>query len=202
MPENSNKKQKKDHKETEDVEIDGLSREEFFKQFKGQSVTYGDFILLPGHIYFSADSVCLKTKLTKKITLNSPLVSSPMDTVTEANMAIHMALLGGIGIIHYNNTIDEQVEQVNTVKRFKNGFVTHPIVLPPTAKISDVDEVKFKYGFTGVPITSDGKMGSKLLGIVTNRDIDFVKDRSISVSQVMTTDLVFHTNYSFFLFFF
>lgn len=169
---------------------DGLSAREIFTQFKGTSFTYSDLIMLPGHINFSVEEVILKTQLTKNITLNAPFVSSPMDTVTESNMAINMALMGGIGIIHYNNTIEEQVEEVKVVKRFENGFVTDPVVLSPNDTIVDVDNIKIKYGFTGVPITETGKMGSRLVGIVTNRDIDFIKDRSTKINEVMTKELV------------
>lgn len=167
---------------------DGLSIAEMFNQKTGY--TYEDVIILPGHISFSVDSVDLSTKLTKNIHLNVPLVSSPMDTVTEANMAINMALLGGIGIIHYNNTIEEQTAEVRKVKRFKNGFITDPLTLTPDHKVSDIDDIKHKFGFSGVPITEEGRMGSKLLGIVTTRDVDFIKDRSTPLKDVMTTDLV------------
>jgi len=167
---------------------DGLSVREMFAQKTGY--TYEDVIILPGHVYFPADIVDLSTQLTKKIRLNVPLVSSPMDTVTESRMAINMSLLGGIGIIHYNNTIEEQVNEVKIVKRYKNGFITDPVVLSPKHKVADIDEIKGRYGFSGVPITSDGKMGSKLVGIVTTRDVDFVKDRNTLLSDVMTSDLV------------
>eukprot|EP00002_Diphylleia_rotans_P012244 TRINITY_DN2399_c0_g1_i1.p1 TRINITY_DN2399_c0_g1~~TRINITY_DN2399_c0_g1_i1.p1 ORF type:complete len:506 (-),score=127.29 TRINITY_DN2399_c0_g1_i1:224-1741(-) len=168
--------------------FDGLAAEEIFG--KGTGYTYDDLILLPGHIDFSPDQVSLKSKLTRNITLNSPLVSSPMDTVTESKMAIHMALFGGIGIIHYNNSIEEQAAEVRKVKRYKNGFITDPIVLKPTDRVSDVQRIKQQHGFCGIPITDTGLMGGKLLGIVTNRDIDFIEDKSLLVSEVMTTDLV------------
>jgi IMP dehydrogenase len=168
--------------------MDGMSARQFFEQ--GTGYTYDDFILLPGHIYFSADEVCLETRISRRITLKTPLVSSPMDTVTEADMAINMALQGGMGIIHYNNSIEEQRDEVSKVKRFKNGFITNPVTLSPQHRIRDIDEIKKKYNFSGVPITESGKMGSRLLGIVTNRDIDFVQDRDLPLSEVMTTDLV------------
>lgn len=167
---------------------DGLSVGEMFSQKTGY--TYEDIIILPGHISFAAEDVDLTTKLTKNISLNVPLVSSPMDTVTEANMAINMAMLGGIGIIHYNNTIEDQTAEVRKVKRFKNGFITDPLTLTANHKVSDIDDIKHKFGFSGVPITEEGRMGSKLLGIVTTRDVDFIKDRSTLLKDVMTTDLV------------
>eukprot|EP01111_Echinosteliopsis_oligospora_P010909 TRINITY_DN3482_c0_g1_i3.p1 TRINITY_DN3482_c0_g1~~TRINITY_DN3482_c0_g1_i3.p1 ORF type:complete len:144 (+),score=23.30 TRINITY_DN3482_c0_g1_i3:116-547(+) len=125
---------------------DGLSVHQVFSQQNGY--TYDDVIILPGQINFDVDSVELKTKLTKTIELSVPLVSSPMDTVTEANMAINMALLGGIGIIHYNNTKEEQAAEVRKVKRFKNGFITDPVTLSPNHALEmDVNmAVVYSYG--------------------------------------------------------
>jgi len=156
----------------------------------GTGLTYEDIIMLPGYIDFAPTDVQLETRLTRAISLKCPIVSSPMDTVTEAQMAIHMALLGGIGIVHYNNTIEEQADQVRRTKRFENGFILDPVVLSPEHRISDIDEIKEKHGFSGVPITEDGTLGSKLVGIVTQRDIDFDDERSRRLSEVMTADLV------------
>jgi IMP dehydrogenase len=169
-------------------QLDGLSAKDLFD--KGTGYTYDDFILLPGHIDFSADEVTLDTRISRRIKLKAPLVSSPMDTVTEADMAIAMALHGGIGIVHYNNTIEEQQEMVQKVKRYENGFITDPMTLTPQHTIADVDFIKNRYGFSGVPVTENGKMGGKLLGIVTNRDVDFIQDRNQPLSGVMTTNLV------------
>jgi IMP dehydrogenase len=168
--------------------LDGMSAREFFE--KGTGYTYDDFILLPGHIDFSADEVSLETSITRRLKLKTPLVSSPMDTVTEGEMAISMALQGGIGIIHYNNSIEEQQDEVSKVKRYKNGFITTPVTLRPNHTIRDIDEIKKRFNFSGVPITETGAMGSKLLGIVTNRDIDFIQDRDLPLSEVMTRDLI------------
>ena len=166
----------------------GLDAKTFFEGQGG--ITYNDFILLPGHIDFALDAINLETSLTRNIKIKRPLVSSPMDTVTESKMAICMALLGGIGIIHYNNTIDEQVKEVRRVKRFENGFITDPVVLSPNHTIRDVDTLKETYGFSGIPITEDGTLNSKLVGIVTNRDIDFEEDRTKLLKEVMTTRLI------------
>ena len=168
--------------------LDGMTAQQFFEQ--GTGYTYDDFILLPGHIDFSADEVALETRISRRIKLKTPLVSSPMDTVTEGDMAISMALQGGLGIIHYNNSIEEQQDEVLKVKRFKNGFITNPLTLSPSHTIADIDAVKQQLNFSGVPITATGKMGSKLLGIVTNRDIDFIQDRSLPLSEVMTRELI------------
>lgn len=168
--------------------LDGFSAEQVFTQITGY--TYNDIILLPRYIDFDTKDVSLKTQLTRNITLQLPFVSSPMDTVTEERMAIYMALLGGIGILHYNNTIQEQVEMVKKVKRYENGFIADPVVLSPNHCIKDVIELKKSHGFSGIPITEDGTLNSKLIGIVTARDIDFEKDATKKLSEVMTQNLV------------
>jgi IMP dehydrogenase len=157
---------------------------------KGEGLTYSDFVILPGHIDFAAQDVDLSTWITRRIRLKNPLVSSPMDTVTESRTAIALALLGGIGIVHYNNTPEEQVREVRKVKRFENGFISDPVVLSPSHTIRDVDEIHRQMGFSGIPITEDGTLGSRLIGMVTNRDIDFEPDRSKRLREVMVTDLV------------
>lgn len=167
---------------------DGYSARELFDSTQG--LAYNDFIILPGYIDFLPDDVNLETQLTRNITIRRPLISSPMDTVTESKMAISLALLGGIGIIHNNNSIEEQAEEVRKVKRYENGFIMDPVVLSPRHTVADVDEIKEKYNFSGIPITENGELRSKLVGIVTNRDIDFEKDRSRKLDTVMTTELL------------
>lgn len=157
---------------------------------RGDGLTYNDFIILPGHIDFAASDVELSTHITRRIALKNPICSSPMDTVTESQMAIGMALLGGIGIIHYNNTPEAQVAEVAKVKRFENGFITDPVVLSPKNAIADIDEIQSQQGFSGIPITEDGTLQGKLVGIVTNRDIDFEPDRGRLLEEVMVTTLV------------
>lgn len=167
----------------------GLSAKELFERAP-YALTYNDIILMPGYIDFPPAEVDLTTKLTRGITLRRPLVSSPMDTVTEHRMAISLALQGGIGIIHYNCTIDEQVAQVRKVRRFENGFILDPLVLSPQHTIADIHRIKEQHGFSGIPITEDGTLKTKLVGIVTNRDIDFETDRSRKLADVMTRELV------------
>ena len=168
--------------------VDGLSASNLFG--KGVSLTYDDFILLPSHIDFAAEEVSLETSLTRNFRLKVPFVSSPMDTVTEAKMAITMALMGGIGIIHYNNTISEQADIVRSVKRYENGFILNPFVLSPSSPIEEMIEMTRQMGFSGFPITDNGKMRGKLLGIATKRDIDFVTDTSKEILEVMTKNVI------------
>ncbi|KNC76200.1 inosine-5'-monophosphate dehydrogenase 1 [Sphaeroforma arctica JP610] len=153
------------------VPPDGRTASELFNGDTG--LTYNDFLLLPGFIDFAAGDVSLNSPLTKRIQLNTPLVSSPMDTVTEGKMAIHMALYGGIGIIHHNCDEDYQAKEVRKVKKFESGFILDPVTLRSTNTIKDVMDCKATRGFGGIPVTENGKMGSKLLGMVTSRDVDF-----------------------------
>jgi IMP dehydrogenase len=169
-------------------QLDGVDAATLFSA--GVGLTFDDLIILPGYIDFAASDVRLETYLTRNIRIKRPLVSSPMDTVTETSMAITLALLGGIGILHYNNTIAEQVEMVRKVKRYENGFITDPVALSPQHLIRHVDEIKERYGFSGIPITEDGTLQTRLVGIVTNRDIDFEKDRNRPLHEVMSTNLV------------
>jgi IMP dehydrogenase len=171
-----------------DAELDdGHSAKDIFESSNPTGYTYDDLICLPGHINFGVHEVELNSHFTKTIKLKTPVVSSPMDTVTESKMAIAMALEGGIGVIHTNLPMEVQAAEVMKVKKFKSGFIMDPICVAPTMKLAELDELRAKTGLTGFPVTEDGKMGSKLVGLVTKRDADFVKDRNATaISQVMT----------------
>mmetsp|Transcript_3029 Transcript_3029/g.7538 ORF Transcript_3029/g.7538 Transcript_3029/m.7538 type:complete len:510 (-) Transcript_3029:642-2171(-) len=175
------------HIKSVDEILDGYTSAQLFSQ--GVCYTYDDVIFHPGHINFGAHECDLTTKVTKNIVLRTPIVSSPMDTVTEADMAITMATLGGMGFVHYNNTVEEQVQHVYRAKRHVPGYITSPMTLSPQDPISKIDQLKQTKDFTSVVVTDTGKMHGKFLGIVTPRDIDFVNDRLTPLSEIMTKDV-------------
>ncbi len=147
-----------------------------------QALTFDDVLLIPAHSLILPKDVALKTSLTRNISLNIPLVSAAMDTVTEARLAIALAQEGGIGIIHKNMTIKEQAEQVRRVKKFESGMVKDPVAVSPHITVNELLEIMKRYNFSGMPVVE----GEQLIGIVTSRDIRFETDFSLSVAQVMT----------------
>jgi IMP dehydrogenase len=149
-------------------------------------MTYDDLIVMPGHIGFGVGEVDISSMLTKNIKLEAPFVSSPMDTVTEHRMAITMALQGGIGIIHSNMGPEQQAAEVTRVKKYKNGFILDPVCLSPESTLKDILILKEKLKFSSFPVTDTGKMGGKLLGIISGRDSAFIEDVSVNVSVFMT----------------
>lgn len=132
---------------------DGLSVSELIDSRSHGGLTYNDFLVLPGYIDFPASQVDLRTRVTRNVVLNTPFLSSPMDTVTEVDMAISIALMGGMGVIHNNMSPEEQATMVRKVKMFENGFIVEPMVLSPNETVGDVLEIKERLGFAGIPIT-------------------------------------------------
>lgn len=132
---------------------DGLDIKSLIDSSNFGGLTYNDFLILPRLIDFPSSNVNLETKLTKNITLKSPFLSAPMDTVTEDAMAIHMSLLGGIGILHHNCTADEQAEMVRKVKKYENGFINDPVVISADVTVGEVKKMKEILGFTTFPVT-------------------------------------------------
>jgi IMP dehydrogenase len=166
------------------MSVDGLDADTIFNT-PCVGYNFDDLISLPGHSTHAAREVSLTSRFTKSISLQSPIVSAPMDTVTESRMAIACALVGGLGIIHGNCSSDEQAREVSIVKRFENGFIMDPYVLGPESTVESVDKLK-QAEYIAVMVTEGGVMGNKLLGIVTSRDIDFVEDRKTKLKDVMT----------------
>ncbi|KAI0321228.1 IMP dehydrogenase [Amylostereum chailletii] len=168
---------------------DGLSVQQLMDSTIHGGLTYNDFLMLPGKIDFGAHSVVTESRVTRNVVLKTPFFSSPMDTVTEGEMAIAMALLGGIGVIHHNQSAASQAAMVRAVKRHENGFITDPVVFSPNHTVEDVLDIKARLGFCGIPVTDTGALGGKLVGIVTSRDVQF-HSASSSLSEIMTTELV------------
>ncbi|GGB88246.1 inosine-5'-monophosphate dehydrogenase [Marinobacterium zhoushanense] len=147
-----------------------------------EALTFDDVLLVPGYSEVLPKNVSLKSRLTKGIELNIPLVSAAMDTVTEARLAIAMAQEGGIGIIHKNLTPEEQATQVRKVKKFESGIVTDPVTCTSDTTVREILELAQQYGFSGFPVVD----GEELVGIVTSRDVRFESDLDARVSTIMT----------------
>ncbi|SEU32212.1 IMP dehydrogenase [Paenibacillus sp. NFR01] len=152
-------------------------------KFGKEGLTFDDVLLVPRKSEVLPKEVELGTVLSKSVKLNIPLISAGMDTVTEAKMAIAMAREGGIGIIHKNMSVEQQAEEVDRVKRSESGVITNPFSLTPDHLVSDAEVLMGKYRISGVPIVDDNH---KLVGILTNRDLRFIHDYNIKISDVMT----------------
>ena len=153
------------------------------EKFVKEGLTFDDVLLIPAKSDVTPDQVKLQTNLTKDITLNIPLMTAAMDTVTESRMAIAIAREGGIGVIHKNMTIEEQATEVDKVKRSENGVITNPFFLSPYHTVQDADALMGKYRISGVPICEED---GTLVGILTNRDLRFMTDFDAKIADVMT----------------
>ena len=147
-----------------------------------EALTFDDVLLVPGYSEVLPKDVSLKTRLTKGISLNIPVVSAAMDTVTESGLAIAMAQEGGIGIIHKNLTIEKQAEQVRLVKKYEAGVVSDPVTCSPDMTVGELNALSARLGFSGFPVIDNGD----LVGIVTGRDARFEKKLDASVASIMT----------------
>lgn len=154
-------------------------------KFFGEGLTFDDVLLMPNYSQVLPRDVEIKSRLTKHITLNVPMLSAAMDTVTEAGLAMALAREGGLGILHKNMTIEKQAEQVRKVKRSESGLITDPLTLQPDAKIGDAMRLMKEHGIGGIPIV---EKNGKLAGILTNRDLRFQANPSKKVSEVMTSE--------------
>jgi IMP dehydrogenase len=153
------------------------------EKFSPPALTFDDVLLLPAHSAILPSEADTTARLTPRISLRIPLISSAMDTVTESRMAIAMARQGGVGVLHRNMSVEEQAQQADTVKRSEAGMITNPVTCGPEATLADVDELCARYRISGVPVTDDDGI---LLGIVTNRDIRFESDHRRRVAEIMT----------------
>ena len=160
---------------------------------KMDGLTFDDVLLVPAYSEVLPNNVNLHTKFSRNITLNVPLVSAAMDTVTEASLAIAIAREGGIGVIHKNMTIEEQARQVHTVKRAENGMIYDPVTIKRGSKVLDALHIMSEYHIGGIPVVDENK---KLVGIVTNRDLRFEKDVNRKIDEVMTSDHLVTTSSS------
>lgn len=156
----------------------------FEEKFTKEGLTFDDVLLVPARSGVTPNMIDIKTFLTKTIQLNTPVMTAAMDTVTESKMAIAIAREGGIGIIHKNMTIEQQVDEVDKVKRSENGVIVNPFFLSPMDSVRDADALMGKYKISGVPIVENGK----LVGIFTNRDLRFISDSEQKIGEVMTKE--------------
>ena len=154
-------------------------------KFAKEGLTFDDVLLIPAQSDVLPADVDISTRLTDRITLNTPILTAAMDTVTESRMAIAIAREGGIGVIHKNMSISAQKAEVDKVKRSENGVITNPFFLSPDNTVTEADELMHKYKISGVPVCDEN---GRLVGILTNRDLRFISDYSVKIKEVMTKD--------------
>jgi IMP dehydrogenase len=153
-----------------------------------EALSFDDVLLAPGYSAVLPADTDVRTRLTRSITLNLPIISAAMDTVTEARLAIAMAQAGGIGVIHRNLSPDEQAEAVRQVKKFESGMVVNPVTINPDSTLADALALMKRYGISGIPVVANGVAPGKLVGILTNRDVRFASDPAQKVSELMTRE--------------
>ena len=155
-----------------------------------EALTFDDVLLKPGLSELLPSAADLRTRITRGITLNIPIVASAMDTVTEVRMAIAMAQAGGLGVIHRNLEAEDQAAQVRQVKKFESGMVVNPVTIGPAATLAEALDLMKGYGISGIPVVEGGGGGKagKLVGILTNRDVRFATDPRQKVSELMTKE--------------
>lgn len=151
-------------------------------------LTFDDVLVIPAYSEIHPNDVSVKTRLSQKISLNIPLLSAAMDTITESRLAIALAQQGGLGVIHKNMGVAEQAEEVDKVKRSESGMIVDPITIAPDAYVYQAEDLMHKYRISGVPVTASGKSGGKLVGILTNRDLRFETRSDIKVQDIMTKE--------------
>ena len=150
-----------------------------------EAITFDDVLLIPSYSEVLPSQVSLKSRLTDKITLNVPIVSAAMDTVTEADLAIALARVGGLGFIHKNMPIEEQAAQVNRVKRSENGMISDPVTLSKDHTLAEARELMNRFKISGLPVVDADNV---LIGIITNRDVKYQENLNLKVEDIMTKD--------------
>ena len=151
------------------------------------AITFDDVLLVPSYSEVLPNQVSLKSRLTDKISLNVPIVSAAMDTVTEADLAIALARVGGLGFIHKNMTIAEQAAQVNSVKRSENGMIADPVTLSKDHTLAEAKALMAEYKISGLPVVDKS---NTLIGIITNRDVKYQENLEVKVEEIMTKNIV------------
>lgn len=169
---------------------DGWAADKFFSG-AAQGYGFDDIVFLPGPCSITPKDVKLETKFTRNISLNVPMVASPADNVSEENMAIALALMGSIGVIHRNQSIVNQAAMVKKVKSYESGFIMNPRTLGPKHTVADASRLQNTWGISCLPITDNGRMGGKLVGIVTKRDVEGVEDKKTKIADIMVTNYAY-----------
>ena len=173
----------KNNNTTKKVANKNISRSDIIKEIQ-ESLTFDDLLLKPAASNVLPADADTKTRITKKISINIPIISSAMDTVTESRLAIAMAQCGGIGCIHKNLTIKEQADEIRRVKKFESGIVINPVTIDVDKSLGDALNLMHTHGISGIPVV---KNGSKILmGIITNRDVRFATDKKQPIKELMT----------------